>query len=163
DGTGTVVASLDTGVQWDHPGLKEKYRGYDAATGDVDHQYSFYDPATGQEEGYDDHGHGTHVTGTMVGSEPDGSNQVGVAPGAKWIAVKAFTAAGGTDTDLLAAAEWIMAPGGDVSQAPDVVNNSWSGGSGMDEWYRDVVIAWRAANIFPEFSAGNVTLTNPGG
>ena len=33
DGSGTVVASLDTGVQWDHPALKEKYRGYNAATG----------------------------------------------------------------------------------------------------------------------------------
>src|SRR5690606_1878225 len=29
--------------------------------------------------------------------------------------------------------------------------------------YRDVVIAWRAAEIFPEFSAGNTTLFNPGG
>lgn len=163
DGTGMVVASIDSGVQWDHPALKEKYRGYDASTGDADHTYSWFDATAGEDTPYDDDGHGTHVTGTMVGSEPDGSNQVGVAPGAKWIAVKAFTAAGGTDTDLLAAAEWIMAPGGDVSQAPDVVNNSWSGGSGMDEWYRDVVIAWRAANIFPEFSAGNVTLTNPGG
>ncbi len=27
DGSGTVVASIDTGVQWDHPALKEKYRG----------------------------------------------------------------------------------------------------------------------------------------
>jgi hypothetical protein len=27
---------------------------------------------------YDDLEHGTHVTGTMTGSEPDGSNQIGV-------------------------------------------------------------------------------------
>ena len=33
DGSGTVVASIDTGVQWDHPALKEKYRGYNASTG----------------------------------------------------------------------------------------------------------------------------------
>ncbi len=39
----------------------------------------------------------------MVGSEPDGQNQIGVAPGAKWIAVKAFSDDGGTDEDLLAA------------------------------------------------------------
>src|SRR5690606_24415810 len=110
DGTGTVVASIDTGVDWDHPGLKEKYRGYDSATDEVDHTYSWFDATAGQTEPYDDQGHGTHVTGTMVGSEPDGSNQVGVAPGAKYIAVKAFTAAGGTDADLLAAAQWILAP-----------------------------------------------------
>ena len=31
DGSGTVVASIDTGVQWDHPALKEQYRGLDYA------------------------------------------------------------------------------------------------------------------------------------
>ncbi|EQB37268.1 hypothetical protein M948_01665 [Virgibacillus sp. CM-4] len=164
DGTGTVVASIDSGAQWDHPALQEKYRGYNAETGEVDHTYSFFDATADEEEAYDDHGHGTHVTGTMVGSEPDGSNQIGVAPGAKWISAKGLNAAGsGYDTWLLAAAEWMLAPGGDASMAPDVVNNSWGGGPGLDEWYRDVVTAWRAAEIFPEFSAGNTTLTNPGG
>jgi len=160
DGTGVVVASIDTGAQFDHPGLAANYRGYDAATGEVDHTYSFYDAVNGQEAAYDDHGHGTHVTGTMVGAEPDGSNQVGVAPGAQWIAVKGLNAAGGgSDANLIAGAEWLLAPGGDITKAPDVVNNSWGGGPGMDEWYRDVVIAWRTAGIFPEFSAGNGTPT----
>ncbi|MBR7794557.1 S8 family serine peptidase [Agaribacter marinus] len=164
DGTGTVVASIDSGAQWDHPALQEKYRGYNNDTGEVDHTYSFFDATADEEEAYDDHGHGTHVTGTMVGSEPDGSNQVGVAPGAKWISAKGLNAAGsGYDTWLIAAAEWMLAPGGDASMAPDVVNNSWGGGPGLDEWYRDVVIAWRAAEIFPEFSAGNTSLGNPGG
>ena len=168
DGSGTVVASIDTGVQWDHPALKEKYRGYNALTGEVNHDFNWFDATAGQSTPYDDQGHGTHVTGTMVGSEPNGSNQVGVAPGAKFISVKAFTADGGSDTDLLAAAEWILAPtdaegNTRVDLAPDVVNNSWGGGAGLDEWYRDVVVNWRAAEIFPEFSAGNTTLTNPGG
>ncbi|MFJ7826052.1 S8 family serine peptidase [Psychrobacillus sp. NPDC096623] len=168
DGAGTVVASIDTGVQWDHPALKEKYRGYNKASGAVSHDYNWFDATAGRATPYDDQGHGTHVTGTMVGSEPNGANQVGVAPGAKYIAVKAFTASGGSDTDLLEAAEWILAPtdaAGNVrvDMAPDVVNNSWGGGAGLDEWYRDVVINWRAAEIFPEFSAGNTTLSNPGG
>lgn len=163
DGQGTVVASIDTGADWEHPALKDKYRGYDPVTGEVDHTYSFYDPVNGEEAPYDDDSHGTHVTGTMVGSEADGSNQIGVAPGAEWISVQAFTEEGAYDSDLLAAAEWILAPGGDITKAPDVVNNSWGGGSGLDEWYRDVVIAWRAADIFPAFAAGNTTLLNPGG
>lgn len=168
DGTGTVVASIDTGVQWDHPALKEKYRGYDPATGTVDHRFNWFDATAKKTAPYDDQGHGTHVTGTMVGSEPNGSNQIGVAPGAKWIAVKAFTAAGGTDANLLAAGEWILAPTDAegnvrVDMAPDVVNNSWGGGPGMDEWYRPMVQNWRAAEIFPEFSAGNTSLFNPGG
>src|SRR5690625_506830 len=165
DGSGTVVASLDTGVNWQHPGLIEQYRVYDSETGDVDHEFSFYDAtASGQEAAYDDNGHGSHVTGTMVGVEPDGSNQVGVAPGSKWIAAKVFDAAGSTtDAVLLDAAEWIIAPGGQVDMAPDAVNNSWGGGPGLDEWCRDTVRAWRAAEIFPEFAAGNTDLFNPGG
>lgn len=168
DGSGTVVASIDTGAQWDHPALKEKYRGYNAVTGEVNHDYSWFDATVGRAAPYDDIGHGTHVTGTMVGSEPNGNNKIGVAPGAKWISVKAFTPSGGSDRDLLAAAQWILAPtdangNARVDLAPDVVNNSWGGGAGLDEWYRDVVRNWRAAEIFPEFSAGNTTLTNPGG
>ena len=117
---------------------------------------------------FDDIAHGTHVTGTIVGSESNGTNKIGVAPGAKWIAVKAFSEDGGEDADLLEAAEWILAPKDEhgntrVDMAPDIVNNSWSGGPGLDEWYRDVVIEWRNANIFPLFAAGNTTMFNPGG
>jgi bacillopeptidase F len=167
DGHGTVVASIDTGVQWDHPALMEKYRGYNG--GSANHEYNWFDatPAT-QSTPYDDDGHGTHVTGTMVGSEPNGSNQVGVAPGAKWIGVKAFTPSGGTDVALLAAGEWILAPkdangNPNPAMAPDVVNNSWGGGPGLDEWYRPMVQAWVAADIFPAFAAGNTRIGNPGG
>ncbi|MFE1245502.1 S8 family serine peptidase [Fictibacillus sp. NPDC058756] len=169
DGAGTVVASIDTGVQWNHPALKEKYRGFDPANPDsANHEYNWFDAVGGQAAAYDDLGHGTHVTGTMVGSEANGANQIGVAPGAKWIAVKAFSANGGSDVDLLEAGEWILAPKDAAGnphpeKAPDVVNNSWGGGPGLDEWYREMVAAWRAAEIFPEFSAGNTTIFNPGG
>ncbi|MBH0162434.1 S8 family peptidase [Fictibacillus sp. 26RED30] len=169
DGAGTVVANIDTGVQWNHPALKEKYRGYNPQNPDAaDHQFSWFDPVGNQATPYDDDGHGTHTMGTMVGAEPNGGNQIGVAPGAKWIAVKAFSASGGSDVDLLEAGEWILAPkdaegNPHPEKAPDVVNNSWGGGAGLDEWYREMVQAWRSAEIFPEFSAGNTTLFNPGG
>uniref|UniRef100_UPI00406C8064 S8 family serine peptidase n=1 Tax=Paenisporosarcina sp. FSL H8-0542 TaxID=2921401 RepID=UPI00406C8064 len=162
DGAGTVVASIDTGVQWNHPALKEKYRGYNPANpNQPDNTYNWYDAITGKSAPFDDLGHGTHTVGTMVGSEPNGTNQIGVAPGAKWIAVKAFTSAGGTAEDLLKAGEWILAPkdaegNPHPEKAPDVVNNSWGGGNGINEWYRLMVQNWRAADIFPNFSAGNV-------
>ncbi|MBO1911821.1 S8 family serine peptidase, partial [Microvirga sp. 3-52] len=129
DGTGVVVASIDTGVEWDHPALKEKYRGYNTETNEVNHDFNWFDATANQNTPYDDNGHGTHTVGTMVGSEPDGTNQIGVAPGAKWIAVRAFTKDGGTDEDLLAAADWILAPtdaegNTRVDLAPDIVNNS---------------------------------------
>lgn len=168
NGQGAVIASIDTGVEWDHPALKENYRGYQSETGEVDHSFSWFDATSGETEPYDNQGHGTHTVGTMVGHESDGTEQVGVAPSASWIAVKAFQNGGATDEDLLAAAEWILAPtdeNGDtrLDMAPDIVNNSWGGGPGLDEWYRDVVKEWRHANILPVFAAGNVDNENPGG
>src|SRR5699024_6539953 len=160
DGSGAVVASIDSGVEWDHPALKEKYYGYNTKTGKVDHSDSWFDATNGEEQPSDIVGPGTHTIGTMVGSEPDGTNQVGVAPGAKFIAAKAFSVRGGTDTDITAAAEWIA----ERANIVDVVNNSWGGGyPGKDEWFRDIVQNWIDLNIFPEFSAGNINDVNRGG
>lgn len=170
DGTGVVVGSLDSGVQWDHPALKQKYRGYDPEHPDQpNNEFNWFDARDGQDTPSDDNGHGTHTIGTMVGSVADGSNQVGVAPGAQWIAADIFGPLGrGTDTDILAAGEWMLAPkdaegNPHPEKAPDIINNSWGGGPGMNEWYREMVQNWRAAGIFPVFAAGNVDNGNPGG
>lgn len=166
DGAGIVVATIDTGVQWDHPALKEQYRGFN--NGEVNHEYNWFDPVNGSSTPIDPEGHGTHVTGTMTGAESNDANQVGVAPGAKWIAANAFGPAGGQDIHLLAAGEWILAPtdangNPNPAMAPDIVNNSWGGGPGLDEWYRPMVQAWRASEIVPVFAAGNTRAGNPGG
>jgi bacillopeptidase F (M6 metalloprotease family)/subtilisin family serine protease len=154
DGTGSVVASIDTGVDWTHPALRDRWRGYDPGTGATDPTYSWFDAVNGQSMPYDDHGHGTHTTGTMVGQ--DGENVIGVAPGARWISAKILDAGGsGSTENIIRAGQWILAPGGDPSKAPDVASNSWGGGPGMDEWFREVVQAWRAAGIVPVFANGN--------
>ncbi|XRG77748.1 S8 family serine peptidase [Rossellomorea sp. GAMAL-10_SWC] len=170
DGTGIVVGSIDTGVQWDHPALKTKYRGYDPNNPDnPNNEFNWFDATeTHGSVPYDDLGHGTHTVGTMVGSEPNGTNKIGVAPGAKWIAAKAFTKDGGNDADLIAAGEWMLAPKDrngvpHPEMAPNVINNSWGGGPGVDDWYRTIIRNWRAANIVPVFAAGNITPSNPGG
>ncbi|NLK43196.1 MAG: S8 family serine peptidase, partial [Tissierellia bacterium] len=156
DGTGVVVANIDSGVDWTHPALKEKWRGYDPATGATNPVANWFDPVYNSSLPADSDGHGTHVMGTMVGQEPDGSNKVGVAPGAQWIAARVFDAAGYTSDDILIeAADWILRPNGNPDNAPDVVNNSWGGPAGIDDWYRDAVTSWRSAEIFPVFSAGN--------
>ncbi|GJM77749.1 hypothetical protein HMSSN139_02450 [Paenibacillus sp. HMSSN-139] len=167
DGTGIVVANLDTGVELNHPALRSKWRGFDASGNIVDPELSWYDPHSHASLPTDGHGHGTHTMGTMVGSEPDGSNQIGVAPGAKWIAVRIFNPST-TDAIILDGGQWLLAPVDSEGNlhpelAPDVVNNSWGGGPGIDEWFRPIVQAWRSAQIFPEFSAGNVDEFNPGG
>jgi len=159
-GTGSVVGSLDTGVDWTHPALRHQYRG---VNGDlVDHNYNWFD-ATGKfpDAPGDDEGHGTHTTGTAVGG--DGSaNQIGVAPGARWIAFKAFDSSGGaTDADLHTGLQWMIAPtdlagrNPDPGKAPDVVNNSWGSSIGADPSFWDDIQALRAAGIVPVFSAGN--------
>eukprot|EP00130_Batrachochytrium_dendrobatidis_P008491 XP_006683366.1 hypothetical protein BATDEDRAFT_93127 [Batrachochytrium dendrobatidis JAM81] len=165
NGEGLVVASIDSGAQWDHPSLINNYRGYNAETGEVDHSASFIDVVNGETAAYDDHGHGTHVTGTMVGYGE--GTEIGVAPGAKFIAAKALdsTNAGALD-GILEAAEWILAPGGDAANAPDIVNNSWgiSGASPeeVDDYFRDVIVVWQNADIFPVFAAGNDGQTEEG-
>ncbi|MFC4619375.1 S8 family serine peptidase [Camelliibacillus cellulosilyticus] len=171
NGSGVVIGSLDTGVQWDHPALKKKYRGYNPGNPNQPiNEYNWFDATGGNQDApYDDFGHGTHTVGTMVGSEDDGTNEVGVAPEAQWIAAKAFTSNGtGTDADILAAGEWLLAPtdadgNPHPEKAPDIINNSWGGGAGLNELYRPMVQSWRAAGIFPTFSAGNVDSDNPGG
>lgn len=159
---GLVRLYTDVGADWDHPAIITRFRGYNPA--DPTHPVAagnWFDAVAGMNsEPYDDNGHGTHVTGTMVGDDGAG-NQIGVAPGARWIAAKAFTGGGsGESSWLLAAGEWMLAPtDGDGTPhpewAPDVINNSWGGGAGLDEWYRPMVQAWRAAGIFPAFANGN--------
>lgn len=117
DGTGVVVGTIDTGATWNHPALQAKWRGYNA-DGTTNPDGNWFDPINGTTMPVDEPSipHGTHVLGTILGQEPDGSNKVGAAPGAKWITAKAFTPQGGYDDDILAAAQWMLAPGGDATK-----------------------------------------------
>nr|WP_239582674.1 cell wall-binding repeat-containing protein [Bacillus tianshenii] len=158
DGSGVVVGMIDTGAHWSHEALKEKWRGYDPLDPNNPNPIgNWFDAVSNQSMPYDAASipHGSHVMGTILGQDPAGNNKIGVAPGAKWIAAKAFTEQGGQASWLLAAGQFMLAPNGDPSLAPDIVNNSWGGGAGLDEWYRPMVQAWRDAGILPVFSAGN--------
>jgi subtilisin family serine protease len=159
-GRGITVATIDTGVEFRHPALVGKYRGNFGAAG-FDHNYNWFDPAgiCPAPAPCDNVGHGTHVTGTMVGDDNAG-NQVGVAPGAQWIAAKGCEFSSCSAGSLLASGQWMLAPtdlngqNPAPNRAPHVVNNSW-GGPGGDLWYQAIINAWVAAGIFPAFAAGN--------
>ncbi|NJD08707.1 MAG: hypothetical protein FIA97_19770 [Methylococcaceae bacterium] len=160
-GEGVVIANVDTGVEYTHATLVDKYRG-NLGGGSFDHNYNWYDPSSicgiPSNVPCDNAGHGTHTMGTMVGD--DGTNQIGVAPGARWIAAKGCEDFGCSFSALLASGEWILAPtdlagnNPDPGKRPDIVNNSWGGGPG-DPFYQAIVDAWVAAGIFPAFSNGN--------
>lgn len=152
DGTGVVIANIDTGVDYQHPDLLTAYRGYKGGSLPPNNTGNWYD-STGGEAAYpvDAHGHGTHTMGTMVGA-----NGIGVAPGARWIAVKAFDNAGAAQESWLHNAfQWVLAPNGDPALAPDVVNNSWSNSNGGNTVFEEDIRRLIDAGIIPIFSAGN--------
>ncbi len=169
-GQGAVIGGQDTGYQWDHPALKGKYRGWNGAT--ANHDYNWHDAihTTGSSCGAnslfpcDDNNHGTHTMGTMVGDDGAG-NQIGMAPGAKWIGCRNMNAGNGTPTTYAECYQWFIAPtkvdgtGADPTKAPDVINNSW--GCPASEGCTDpnvlltVVQNVRAAGIVTVHSAGN--------
>jgi serine protease AprX len=175
-GAGAVIAGQDTGYQWDHPALKNQYRGWNGVS--ADHNYNWHDaihennPNTpsGNPCGFnapapcDDNNHGTHTMGTMVGDD-GGSNQIGVAPAARWIGCRNMEQGWGTPTTYSECFQWFIAPAdlagqnADPALAPHVVNNSWScpanEGCTDPNVLRLVVENTRAAGIVVVTSAGN--------
>ena len=163
-GEGIVVASADTGVEWTHPAIKAKYRGWNGSA--ASHDYNWLDAIDDLAEPLDDNNHGTHTTGTMVGDDGAG-NQVGVAPGARWIACRNMDHGNGQPSTYIACNQFFLAPyphggdpetDGDPTKAPDVVNNSWgcppSEGCDTDSLTASFA-ALRAAGILAVAAAGN--------
>jgi subtilisin family serine protease len=175
-GQGRVIAGGDSGIRWTHDALRAHYRGWNGAT--ADHDFNWHDaihaPATGgicgvdTIEPCDDTDHGTHTIATAVGDDGAG-NQVGVAPGAKFIGCRNMDEDVGTPARYIECFEFFLAPypiGGGPGQgnpalAPDVTVNSWVclPREGCDaeniELIRQTVAAQRAAGIVTEASAGN--------
>lgn len=156
-GRGIVVGSIDTGAVWDHEALRSRYRGLQS-DGTVDHSYSWHDATRKLAVPYDDHSHGTHTIGTMVG-EQKGRDRFGVAPDAKWIACRAFERARGTVANFLECMEFLIAPKGRTDLAPHVVNLSWNCGEPegckIGDELLDGVRALKAAGILVVVAAGN--------
>jgi serine protease AprX len=168
-GTGVVVANMDTGVDINHPDLQNKWRG---GANSWFNPYS--DPANAANCGVPDNcsscelssgipcdveGHGTQTMGIMVGGGAGGTT-IGVAPDAKWIAVKMFNDAGKASYSTIHQGfQWLLDPDQNpaTDDAPDVVNNSW-GLSNINycslEFEPDIQTL-KAAGIAVVFAGGN--------
>lgn len=150
-GQGVVVATLDSGVDRNHPDLAGSYRGG---------ANSWFDPYGEHPEPYDADGHGTRVMGVLVGGRAGGT-AIGVAPDAQWIAVKIFRDAGTAQLSRIHQGfQWLLDPDGDpaTDDAPDIVNSSWflQGTENVcnPEFEADIA-ALRAADIAVVFAGGN--------
>ncbi|MFJ5834187.1 S8 family serine peptidase [Streptomyces sp. NPDC093089] len=102
DGTGTTVAVLDSGIDPNHPDVKDRIVGTKS-----------FIPG---EEVTDRHGHGTHVASTVLGSgAASGGVNKGVAPGADLLVGKVLSDGGyGSESGIVEGMEWAKAQGADV-------------------------------------------------
>jgi len=164
-GQNVTVAGNDTGVQWDHPALMKQYRGWNGTV--ADHNYNWHDAIEQTPEPSDPNGHGTLTLGVVVGDDGAG-NQIGVAPGAQWMACRNMDAAGfGSPASYTECFQFFLAPypvggdpmtQGDPTKAPHVINNSWGcppeEGCSADT-LKAVIENVRAAGIFIVAAAGN--------
>jgi subtilisin family serine protease len=166
DGAGMVVAGIDTGVRFTHEAIEPHYRG-NLGGGTFDHDYNWLSGDGGSATPVDGHGHGTHTMGTMIGDD-GGANQIGMAPGATWIACEGCPNGSCPASALLTCAQWVAAPYPigdpglpDPSKRPHVVNNSWGDcDQSYDGWFQGVVDSWHAAGVYPVFA--NVNASNCG-
>lgn len=178
EGQGVVVGGNDTGVKWDVPAIKERYRGYTKDS--VDHNYNWHDgvhqnsPLSGTDDNpcglnlrvpCDDNSHGTHTVGTMVGLTDE--HAIGMAPKAQWIGCRNMERGNGSPSTYIECFEFFLAPTNldgllpRPELAPHVINNSWycSLAEGCDSSIFPimelVVENLRAAGIVVVVSAGN--------
>ena len=169
-GQNIVVAGADTGIRWTHNALKPHYRGWDGMN--ADHDYNWHDSIhdsignpCGNDSPFpcDDFFHGTHTLGTAIGDDGTG-NQIGMAPGAKWIGCRNMDQGNGTPARYIECMEFFLAPypigggQGDPTKAPDITTNSWgcppSEGCSVAS-LQAAVEAQAAAGIMMVVAAGN--------
>lgn len=135
-GTGAKVAVIDTGVDYNHLDLAANYAGG-------------YDFVNKDSNPIDDHGHGTHVAGTVAALK-NGDGVVGVAPEAAIYALKVLAADGsGKYSDVIAAVEW------SVDNGIQVTNNSYGSSGDPGTLVKAAFDKAYAAGVLHVAAAGN--------
>jgi bacillopeptidase F len=163
-GEGRLVMNIDTGVEGSHPALSSRWRG-----NFVPSNQAWFDPEGNTTFPTDCDDHGSHTMGIMTGRA--GTDTIGVAPDAQWIAAKTICSSPHTSKSI-AAFQWAMNPDGNpntINDMPDVISNSWYDPNATDECtgiYKQTFDAIEAAGIAIVFSAGNngpnaSTITKP--
>jgi serine protease len=119
NGTGALVAVVDTGADLTHPDLDANLVTFPDS--------DFIDP-NGGDGAQDENGHGTHVSGIVAAETGNGIGVAGVAPGAKVLPVRVLDADGSGTTDVIGEGIRYAADKG-----ADVINLSLGIQSGVDQ------------------------------
>ncbi len=135
EGRGIKVAVVDTGVDFKHPDLAANYKGG-------------YNAIVSTASPMDDHGHGSHVSGTIAAVK-DGKGVVGVAPAVDLYGVKVLDKNGsGQYSWVVGGIEWAVLNG------MKVINMSLGGGSGT-EALKQIMIKSKEMGVAVVCAAGN--------
>ncbi len=152
-GQGIILGETDTGVDYQHPALQNKWAGY----------WRVAQGLPPSNTPYDDHGHGTHCMGTIMGGDGFGpfDNDIGMAPGARFVAAKVLNSGGsGSFTQCIEGLQWHA----DLKESVDVkaVSNSWGASTSTDSTLYPVCRTLKSVGILPVFANGNDGSQGPG-
>jgi bacillopeptidase F len=168
-GAGVIVATIDSGVDGNHPALADRWAGVADPRYAGHPEWAWHDALYATAFPQDLYGHGTHTMGTVCGGPP--GDQIGVAPGAFWISGCNLAASEGQFVDnSICCLQWIVDPDGDPStfwDVPAVCSNSWGlpltdTTNPCDELSWSFIDACEAAGVVMLFSAGNDGAFGPG-
>ncbi len=158
DASSVIVAVIDTGIDYTHPDLAANIwtnPGEIAGNGIDDDGNGYVDDihgidvVNGDSDPMDDHGHGTHVSGTIGAVSNNATGVAGCCWKARIMGVKFLSAGGsGTEADAVVGLAYAVANGAQLS------NNSW-GGFGFDQGLYDAIkLAGDSCHLFCA-AAGN--------
>ncbi len=166
----TVVGVVDTGVDYSHPDLAANIwsaptaftvtvggRTISCAAG----THGFNAIAKSCDP-FDDHGHGTHVSGTIGGVAANGAGVAGINWLASIMGLKFLSANGsGALSDAINAIEFAVQARAVLGQAANVrvLSNSWSGG-GFSQALLDEILRANGSDMLFVAAAGNSASDN---
>lgn len=146
-GEGIVVAVIDTGVNYNHLDVADHL--WDGGTEFPHHGFDVFN---NDNDPMDDHGHGSHCSGTVLGDGTAGS-QTGMAPDATLMCVKCLNANGsGGATPISAGIQWAVEHGCDLFSMSLGISNSTIAERTL---LRHTCVAALDAGVVAAIAAGN--------